>query len=237
MKLLALDTAGSASSVAIWRDGAVLTRAGAAGQHHSEHMLALIEAIMGESDLTLTDLDAVACGRGPGAFTGVRLAVCLAQGLAYAADLPVIPVSNLVAAAERAWGLEAAPPRVLVCQDARMHEVYYAAYERSGSEIAAASPEAVGRPESVTLPAAWDDAGTAWGVGTGFDAYPMLTQRLQGRLGCLLSLESRAEDVARVAARLGLAHAVSAEQAAPIYLRDDVVATRGALPARGPAAI
>lgn len=224
MKLLALDTAGSASSVAIWRDGAVLTRAGAPGSHHSEHVLALIEAIMDESGVRLTELDAVACGRGPGAFTGVRLAVCLAQGLAYAADLPIIPVSNLEAAAERAWGLEAAPPRLLVCQDARMHEVYCAAYERSGTEVAAVSPEAVGRPESVALPAAWEDAGPIWGVGTGFDAYPALSERFRGRLGRMLSLESRAEDVARVAARLGLGHAVAAEQAAPIYLRDDVAA-------------
>jgi tRNA threonylcarbamoyladenosine biosynthesis protein TsaB len=224
MKLLALDTAGSASSVAVWRDGAILTHTGAAGGHHSEHLLALVEAVMAESGLRLDELDAVACGRGPGAFTGVRLAVGVAQGLAYAAGLPVIAVSNLEAAAARAFDTPGAPSRLLVCQDARMHEVYWAAYERGVAGIALASPEAVGRPESVALPAAWDDGGVVWGVGTGFDAYPPLAERLRPRLGRWLSLESRAEDIAQVAARAGLRQAVSPEQAAPVYLRDDVVA-------------
>jgi tRNA threonylcarbamoyladenosine biosynthesis protein TsaB len=224
MKLLALDTAGSASSVAVWRDGAILTHTGAAGGHHSEHLLALVEAVMAESGLRLAELDAVACGRGPGAFTGVRLAVGVAQGLAYAAGLPVIAVSNLEAAAARAFDTPGAPSRLLVCQDARMHEVYWAAYERGVAGIAMASPEAVGRPESVALPAAWDDGGVVWGVGTGFDAYPLLAERLRPRLGRWLSLESRAEDIAQVAARAGLRQAVSPEQAAPVYLRDDVVA-------------
>jgi len=224
MKLLALDTAGSASSVAVWRDGAILTHTGAAGGHHSERLLALVEAVMAESGLRLAELDAVACGRGPGAFTGVRLAVGVAQGLAYAAGLPVIAVSNLEAAAARAFDTAGAPSRLLVCQDARMHEVYWAAYERGVAGIATASPEAVGLPESVALPAAWDHDGVVWGVGTGFDAYPLLAERLRPRLGRWLSLESRAADIAQVAARAGLRQAVSPEQAAPVYLRDDVVA-------------
>ncbi len=224
MKLLALDTAGSASSVAVWRDGAVLTRTGAAGGHHSEHMLALVEAVMAESGLRLVDLDAVACGRGPGAFTGVRLAVGLAQGLAFAAGLPVIVVSNLEAVAWRACDIDGVPSRLLVCQDARMHEVYWAAYERAPAGVMARSPEAVGRPESVTLPVAWAQAGVVFGVGTGFDAYPELPARLATRLARWLPLESRAEDIARLAARLGLAQAVSPEEAAPVYLRDDVAA-------------
>jgi tRNA threonylcarbamoyladenosine biosynthesis protein TsaB len=227
MRLLALDTAGRSSSVAVWRDGEILTRAGEAGSHHSEHVLALIEAIMSESGLRLADLDAVACGRGPGAFTGVRVAVCMAQGLAFAADLPVIAVSNLEAAAERALGIEGAPSRLVVCQDARMHEVYWAAYQRAAAGITAASAESVGRPKSVTLPAAWSNADVVWGVGTGFEAYPSLAECLGARLARWLPLESRAEDVARVAARLGQAQAVSAEQAAPVYLRDDVVAAPG----------
>jgi len=224
MKLLALDTAGSASSVAVWRDGEVLARTGAAGSHHSEHVLELIESIMAEAGLRLADLNAVACGRGPGAFTGVRLAVGLAQGLAFAAELPVIPVSNLAAVAGRAHGIEGAPSRLLVCQDARMHEVYWATCERAADGSVLSGPEAVGRPESVALPAAWHTADVAWGIGTGFDAYPELAARLGTRLARWLALESRAEDIARLAARLGMAQAVSPEQAAPVYLRDDVVA-------------
>jgi tRNA threonylcarbamoyladenosine biosynthesis protein TsaB len=110
-----------------------------------------------------------------------------------------------------------------------MHEVYWAAYQRAAAGITAASPESVGQPESVALPAAWSDAGVVWGVGTGFEAYPALAERLRARLGRWLPRESRAEDIARVAARAGLAAAVSAEEAAPRYLRDDVVAVPGPL--------
>jgi tRNA threonylcarbamoyladenosine biosynthesis protein TsaB len=223
MKLLALDTAGAASSVAVWRDGEVLTRTGPAGGHHSEHLLALVEEILGACGLPLQGLDAIACGRGPGAFTGVRLAVGLAQGLAFAADLPVIPVSNLAAAAGRAFDVAGAPARMLVCQDARMHEVYWAACERAGQDIRLVGAEAVGRPEAVSPPEQWDDAGIVWGVGTGFEAYPVLAERLHRRLQRWLALEARAEDIARLGAHVGLAQAVSPELAAPQYLRDDVV--------------
>jgi tRNA threonylcarbamoyladenosine biosynthesis protein TsaB len=135
-------------------------------------------------------------------------------------------VSNLEAAAARAFDTVGAPSRLLVCQDARMHEVYWAAYERVAAGLAMASPEAVARPEVVALPAAWDDGGVVWGVGTGFDAYPLLAARLCPRLGRWLSLESRAEDIAQVAACAGLRQAVCAEQVAPVYLRNDVAASR-----------
>jgi tRNA threonylcarbamoyladenosine biosynthesis protein TsaB len=224
LKLLALDSAGSASTVAVWRDGELLTRDGAAGGHHSEHLLSLLDAVLVESGLRLADLDAIAVGRGPGAFTGVRLAIGVAQGLAFAAQLPVIPVSNLEAAAERAAALQDAPARLLVCQDARMHEVYWAAYERSAAGLVPAGAEAVARPQAVTLPVDWEAFAPAWGVGTGFDAYPALLQGVRARLARCLPIESRAEDVARVAVRGGLSHGLSPELLAPLYLRDDVAA-------------
>lgn len=226
MKLLALDTAGSASSVAVWRDGELYARSVVPGNHHSEHILPLIDAILGECGLRLSALDALACGRGPGAFTGVRLAVGLTQGLAFAAGLPVIPVSNLEAIAERAFAAEAATERVLVCQDARMQELYWAAFERNEGANRIVGVEAIGPPATVVLPAAW--AGMpVLGAGSGFDAHPELGERLRAALSGVLSIESRAEDIVRIAARGGLAAAIDPEQLAPVYLRDEVTTPAG----------
>jgi tRNA threonylcarbamoyladenosine biosynthesis protein TsaB len=226
LKLLALDTAGSASSVAVWRDGELYARSVVPGNHHSEHILPLIDEILGECGLRLAALDALACGRGPGAFTGVRLAVGLTQGLAFAAGIPVIPVSNLEAVAERAFTAEGAATRVLVCQDARMHELYWAAFERSGGANRIVGVEAIGPPTAIVLPAAW--AGVQiLGAGTGFDAYPELSERLRPDLSGVLSIESRAEDIARIAAGRGLAAAIDPEQLAPVYLRDEVTTPPG----------
>lgn len=224
MRLLALDSAGGSSSAAIWREGEVLAQASVALGHHSEQLLVLVEQCLAEAGVGLAQMDAIACGRGPGAFTGVRLALSVAQGLAYAAGRPVIAVSNLQAAAERATREPGAPSRLLVCHDARMHEVYWAAYERdAGGATRLVGAEAVGSPRSVALPTAWSGAGAAWGVGTGFVAYAAELEPLQACLTRRVPLEGQAGEVARVAARLGLGAAVAAEQAAPVYLRDEVV--------------
>lgn len=224
MKLLAVDSAGSGSSVAVWRDGALLGHASARGSHHSEQLLALVEQCLAATGLALAACDAIACGRGPGAFTGVRLAVSVAQGLAFATRRPVIPVSNLEAAAERAARQAGAPARLLVCQDARMQEVYWAAYERAAAGLTLLGAEAVTAPAAVQTPNRWAGAGPVWGVGGGFDAYPLPLAALRARLAQCIALEADAEDVARVAERLGPEHAVDPEQAAPLYLRDDVAA-------------
>jgi tRNA threonylcarbamoyladenosine biosynthesis protein TsaB len=224
VKLLALDSAGSSSSVVVWRDGALLGRASERGGHHGEQLLALVEQCLQTAGLALTELDAIACGRGPGAFTGVRLAVSVAQGLAFAAGRPVLAVSNLEAAAEGALRQFAAPARLLVCHDARMHEVYWAAYERGATGLALLGVESVAAPAAVGLPDRWTGTGPVWGVGTGFGAYPGALAALSARLERCIALEADAEDIARVAARLGLQRAVDPELAAPLYLRDDVAA-------------
>ena len=99
MKLLALDTATEACSAAVWVDGAVLERYELAPRRHAALILPMIEAVLAEAGLSPPQLDAIAFGRGPGAFTGVRIAVGIVQGIAFAADLPVIPISTLAALA------------------------------------------------------------------------------------------------------------------------------------------
>jgi tRNA threonylcarbamoyladenosine biosynthesis protein TsaB len=133
MKILAIDTATEACSAAVLMPERLASRYEEVGRGHSERILAMVDAVLGEAGVALADLDAVAFGRGPGSFTGVRLAASVAQGLAFGAGLPVVPVSNLQALAQRA--LESAGARsaasLLVCADARMKEVYWGCFERS----------------------------------------------------------------------------------------------------------
>ena len=127
MKILALDTATEACSAALLSgDGSVYERHDIAPRRHAELILPMVDGILTEAGLGLNDLDAIAFGRGPGAFTGVRIAAGVTQGLALGAGLPVIPVSSLAALAQPALGKAAI---VLPAIDARMGEVYWAAYE------------------------------------------------------------------------------------------------------------
>lgn len=233
MRLLALDSAGNSSSAAIWADGAVRAQAIVSGGHHGEQLVALVDQCLESAGLELARLDAIACGRGPGAFTGVRLAIAVSQGLAFAAHLPIIPVSNLQATAERARRLAGAPARLLVCQDARMHEVYWAAFDAGPDGVRRVGPESVTGPAAVALPAAWSGPGEIWGAGSGFEAYREAFQPLARCLARCLALEGNAEHVAGIAARLGLGEAVEPERAAPVYLRDNVVASPGGTASRG----
>src|SRR5476651_804001 len=114
----------------------------------------MVAELLAESALGLDRLDAIAFGRGPGAFTGVRLAVAVAQGLGFAAGIPLLPVSDLRALAQRALAQDAAPARTLICQDARMGEVYWGCFER-GVGAEAVTIEAVTAPADVRLPEAW----------------------------------------------------------------------------------
>jgi tRNA threonylcarbamoyladenosine biosynthesis protein TsaB len=127
MKLLALDTATEACSAAVWVDGTVLERYELAPRRHAALILPMIEAVLAEANLSPLQLDAIAFGRGPGAFTGVRIAVGIAQGIAFAADLPVIPISTLAALALGA-AQETGYSRIAAALDARMGEVYWGVY-------------------------------------------------------------------------------------------------------------
>lgn len=234
MKLLALDTATELCSAALWLDGASLSREDSRPRAAGELILGMVQSLLDEAGVSLVDLDAIGFGRGPGGFTGVRLATTVAQGLGFAAGLPLLPISDLRALAQQACSQPNAPSRVLVCQDARMGQVYWGCFETAGerermalpTSAAGASAENVADPAAVRLPAAWR-AATVCGAGSGFDAYPELRSRPELPVSPIWgAMRPRAREIACLAAFDGLAAAVAPESAQPVYLRDEVAARR-----------
>jgi len=184
MNILALDTSTEACSVALRVADHVLERYHEAPRGHAELILPLIDELLAEADITLKDLQAIAFGRGPGSFTGLRLAASVVQGLAFGAGVGVVPVSTLRAVARRA-ALSARTPatHVLVCNDARMEEVYTAAFALVAADPIALGAEQVLAPSAVQLPShdlaasvGSPASGTPrWiGAGRGFRAYSEL---------------------------------------------------------------
>jgi tRNA threonylcarbamoyladenosine biosynthesis protein TsaB len=222
VRLLALDTATECCSAALLVQDRLLTREEELARGHAERILPMIDALLAEARVGLQELDGIAFGRGPGSFNGVRLAASITQGLAFGAGLGVVPVSDLRALAQRLFDEEGGMTRVLVCNDARMQEVYWASFERGADGLARElSAERVGPPGSVCLPPAWPDAA---GLGRGFAVHPAL----RGLAGVRLSegwdrLLPRAAEVARLAAaELAAGRLLGPEAAVPVYLRDDV---------------
>lgn len=218
MKLLALETATEACSAAVWVDGAVLERYELAPRRHAALILPMIESVLAEAELTLHQLDALAVGRGPGAFTGVRIAISLIQGIAFASDLPVAPISTLAALALGAVR-ETGQKRIAAALDARMGEVYWGTWAFAGETMELSGDEQVCAPSQVIAP-----PGEWFGVGSGWTAYaPILAQRLTVS-GWRDNHYPHAGDVARLAAdpcRRG--EWMTAEQVLPVYLRNEVV--------------
>jgi tRNA threonylcarbamoyladenosine biosynthesis protein TsaB len=229
MRILALDTATESCSAALLINGQLAGRELELGRGHAEHILPMIDELLAEAGTTLGTLDAIAFGRGPGGFTGVRLAASVTQGLAFGAGLPVIPVSDLAAVAQRAVGQGnegnegAEPHRVIVCNDARMREVYWACFERRAGLAILVGEERVAQPDAVALPSSWT-SGPVLGAGRGFSAYPHLRTRLESRLAAVHErLLPRAQEIALLAVPvLQAGQAVTPEQALPVYLRDEV---------------
>jgi tRNA threonylcarbamoyladenosine biosynthesis protein TsaB len=224
MNLLAFETATEACSVALYVNGEVRERFDIAPRRHAELVLPWAEALLSEAGLVRSQLNGIAVGRGPGAFTGVRLAVAVAQGIALALDLPVLPVSTLAALAMRADTADASEQNIIAAIDARMGEVYLGQFLRTSQGMQAVAAECVIKPENAPLP-----EGTGWyGVGTGFAAQDAA---LQARLaGCLQTVDAqalpRASDVARWgAAALARGEGIAAEHLEPAYLRNDVALT------------
>jgi tRNA threonylcarbamoyladenosine biosynthesis protein TsaB len=224
MRLIALDTSTEACSVALALDGKVRSRFEMTERSHAELVLPMVDSLLAEAGATLASLDAVAFGRGPGGFTGVRIAAGVAQGLAYGADLPVVPVSSLAAVAEP---LLAAPgQRLLVCNDARMGEVYWAVFERDADGgLRALTAERVSPPGDV------DVAGLAVerAAGNGLAAQPALRGRLESvGVAVVDGAWPRAEAVLAIGAReFAAGRSVSPADAVPVYVRDDVARPPG----------
>ena len=228
MRILAIDTATENCSAALLLGERLLHRERLLERGAAEIILPMVAELLTEADVTLSMLSAIAFGRGPGAFTGVRLAASVTQGLAFGAGLKVVPVSDLQALAQRV--LDDAPGigRVLVCNDARMQELYWGCFERTAEGFARASGEEhVSRPSEVRLLAAWGSASCAVpgglaGAGSGFTVYPRLREEL-GLEVVLGGLLPRSAEVALLAAKeVAAGRILPAEQALPVYLRDDV---------------
>jgi tRNA threonylcarbamoyladenosine biosynthesis protein TsaB len=219
MKLLAFDTSTQWLTIACAHGGRWIEREELAGQSHSQRLLPLIDDVLSEAGIELGELDAIAFGAGPGSFTGVRIGCGVAQGLAFGAGIPLVPVSTLEAIAESArqahgW------TRVLACLDARMREVYVAAFVRDGDRWIVERDPAVMRPEDVAAAAHESN-----GAGDGFAAYPDLAARL-----ALAGVDATAIPRARAIAALAMlevaaGRTVPASEALPLYVRHRVALT------------
>lgn len=219
MKLLAIDTATEACSAALHIDGVNTIKYEVAPRKHAELILTMIDELLAESSLSLRQLDALAFGRGPGAFTGVRIATGVIQGLSLSADCPVVPVSTLAALAQ---GAISDSKQIACAIDARMGEVYWGLYQANEDNIMQlVGEEIVCLPDAVHIPAA-----NGWlGVGSGWEAYE---KELQTRLGeslsaCRIGDYPSAESICVLAVDgFQRGEAVDAAEAQPVYLRDKV---------------
>jgi tRNA threonylcarbamoyladenosine biosynthesis protein TsaB len=223
VKILALDTATENCSAALLIDGQLTARERLLERGHTECILPMIDEVLTAAGTSLAGLTAIAFGRGPGSFTGVRLAASVTQGLAHGAGIPVVPVSDLAAVAQRVLGDAATAERVLVCNDARMREVYWGCFVRSADDLAVAvGEERVSDPVVVTLPAAWTASQGLHGAGTGFAAYPQLRNAFSAVL-TINEVRPRAAEIALLAVpEVAAGRLRSPEEALPVYLRDDV---------------
>jgi tRNA threonylcarbamoyladenosine biosynthesis protein TsaB len=224
MRLLALDTSTEACSAALLLDGEIRLRFELTERSHAELILPMIDALLAEAGIALAGLDGLAFGRGPGGFTGLRIAAGVVQGLAYGATLPVAPVSSLAAVAEQVQAVEG--ERILVCNDARMGELYWAVFERMpGGGIRPVSPEFVAPPARV----AEGIDGLRHAAGNGIAKHPALRTRLESTgLRVHEDLYPRADAVARLGEiDLAAGRGVDATLALPIYVRDEVARPMG----------
>ena len=220
MKLLALDTATEACSAALYIDGDINQRYQLAPREHSHLILQMLDDLLAEAAVSLPMLDALAFGRGPGSFMGLRIAAGVVQGISLAHELPIVPVSTLASIAHISMQ-QPGVDNVLAAIDARMNEVYWAAYTKHDGLPVLQGEEMVISPDSVPVP-----SGQAWfGAGSGWGSYAAaLRQRLGDSIGdveaqCFPAAASIAELAVAFYAREG---GVDAAQAIPVYLRDNV---------------
>jgi tRNA threonylcarbamoyladenosine biosynthesis protein TsaB len=222
VKILALDTATEACSVSLGIGDRSIDRYVEIERGHADQLLPMVDAVLAEGGITLDSLDAIAFGRGPGGFTGVRLAASVAQGLSFGAGIGVVPVSDLAAVAQRVIQMEPAAGQILVVNDARMREVYWARFAAQSGPVMRGD-EKVGAASEVLLPEV--SAGQAWvAAGRGLLAWPALAERCR-EAGATLhtGLLPRASEVLALARPVVAAGKMLPPEAAlPVYVRDRV---------------
>jgi len=216
MRILGLDTSTEYCSVALWQDGVVVERCELVGQKHSELLIEMLDALLKDAGLGIKDMDGIAFGRGPGSFTGVRIACGATQGLALGADIPVVGVCTLEALAGASGRSQ-----VIAALDARMGEIYHAAYQKQDDVWMTVSEPCLCKPEDAPLV-----PGEGWyGAGSGFAAYgEKLGERYTGQLQ---DVDGTVVPQAAAIAALGAIQfangcGVDAALALPLYLRDKV---------------
>ena len=219
LKILAFETSAELCAVSLRVGDTTSSREEMAGQKHSELLLPMVNDLLGAARLRVNDLDGIAFGAGPGSFTGLRIGCGVAQGLAFAADCPVVPVGSLEALAEASGS-----KRVLVCTDARMGQIYHGAFERSDRMWQATLAPSLCDPDQ--LPALPGDGWLA--CGSGFERYgDQLVEQYRMQLsGVKSGVIVRATEIATLGAQyLAAGRGVSSTQAVPVYIRDKVALT------------
>ena len=224
MKFLALDTSTEACSVALALDGQILALDEVCPQQHSKRILPMVQQLLADAGVSLHQLDGIIFGRGPGSFTGVRIGVSVAQGLAFGADLPVFGVSTLAAMAQAA-AVQQNATEVIAAIDARMAEVYIAAFTLDEAGLMQAiTPEIAAKPAALPeVLTSLSFTSQVLGVGTGWQTYPQALQQLAPALIADSILYPSAQFMLPFASRAWQQQLfVSAEQAEPVYVRDEV---------------
>lgn len=221
MKILALDTATEALSVSLALGDQQIDRYVEIDRGHAEQLLPMVEALLAEGGIALAALDAIAFGRGPGGFTGVRLAASVAQGLAFGAGLGVVPVSDLAAVAQRVIQEDTVWDEILVVNDARMREVYWARFPVRSHLVSMECAERVDPPSAVPVNA---PAGRWAAAGRGLSAWPDLAEACATAGATLFpELLPRASEVLALARpQVAAGQILDPTQALPVYVRDRV---------------
>ena len=241
MRLLALDTSATACSVALHCEGETIEQHQLAPRDHTRLILPLIDELLSRCQCAFADLDAIALGVGPGSFTGLRIAAGVAQGLAFGADLPVVPVSSLAAIAQGGFRAAANPVlRAVVCMDARMGEVYLGEFERIAEGLVATAPERLLKSGDVNVAPWRERSRSSLALGSG---WPCVVNASESESGAIASLDRFQGFFAQIdinaiphaadIAALGLAglkrgEVVEPWQVEPTYLRDKVAWQRQA---------
>lgn len=221
--ILVIDTSTEACSVALQVGEAIYSDYQVAPRQHGELVLPMVDALLEQAQIKLTDLDVIGYGQGPGAFTGLRICISIVQGLAYGAGVPVVGVSSLQAMAQAAFQVTG-EEHILSAIDARMGEVYWGVYQWQDGLMRLVGEEEVAEPESVTIDQL-DSSIVYRAVGSGWQTYP---DQLAQRAGVSLVIEQEASFpnaqhmLPWVAMQFEDGLAVDAEKAQPIYLRNNV---------------
>lgn len=224
MKILAIDCSTEACSVALSYNGEITEHFELAAREHTQRLLPMVSQILSASELSLQQIDAIAFGRGPGSFTGLRICLGAVQGLAFGAEIPVIPISSLAALAQTAIDTHRIADATLLLStlDARMEEIYWGVYKTTKGLAELQGPESLTAPEQLTIPQSMLDSGEIVAIGHGLNYGPRIA--CASKVSMLDSeLLPRASAVLRLAcAEYEEGHLLCADEALPLYLRDQV---------------